>query len=90
VHFPFPDAEQREAIWRRSFPAAAPTSGLDYGKLARLNVAGGSVRNIALNAAFLAADSGEPIAMHHLLAAAQSESAKVERQLSDAETRGWT
>jgi hypothetical protein len=90
VHFPFPDARQREAIWRRSFPAVAPTSGLDFSKLARLNVAGGSVRNIALNAAFLAADGGEPIAMHHLLAAAQAEGAKIERQLSDAETRGWT
>ena len=32
-------------------------------KLARLNVAGGNIRNIALNAAFLAADMGEPVQM---------------------------
>src|SRR5256884_1571385 len=28
VHFPFPDASQRTAIWRRIFPAATPTEGL--------------------------------------------------------------
>ena len=27
VHFPFPDAGEREAIWRRVFPAAAPVAG---------------------------------------------------------------
>jgi hypothetical protein len=90
VNFPFPDAEQREAIWQRSFPAMAPTEGLDFRKLARLHVAGGGVRNIALNAAFLAAEAGEPIAMRHLLAAAHAESAKLERPLGETETRGWT
>jgi SpoVK/Ycf46/Vps4 family AAA+-type ATPase len=90
VHFPFPDAEQREAIWRRSVPATTPTADLDFRKLARLNVAGGSVRNIALNAAFLAADAGEPLAMRHMLAAAHVESAKFERPLSETETRGWS
>jgi hypothetical protein len=89
VNFPFPDAEQREAIWRQSFPAMAPTAGLDFRKLARLHVAGGGVRNIALNAAFLAAEAGEPIAMRHLLAAAHAESAKLERPLGETETRGW-
>jgi hypothetical protein len=48
------------------------------------------VRNIALNAAFLAADAGEPLAMRHMLTAAQVESAKLERPLSETETRGWT
>jgi hypothetical protein len=90
VHFPFPDVEQREAIWRRTVPAAVPIADLDYRKLARLNMAGGSLRNIAVNAAFLAADAGEPLAMRHMLAAAHVESAKIERPLADSETRGWT
>jgi len=89
VHFPFPDAVQREAIWHRAFPANTPTESLDFTKLARLHVAGGAVRNIALNAAFLAADNDEPVTMRHLLAAAQAESAKLERPLSPTETRGW-
>jgi ATPase family associated with various cellular activities (AAA) len=89
VNFPFPDAAQREAIWRHSIPALAPAGELDYRKLARLNVTGGHVRNIALNAAFLAADAGERLGMHHMLAAAHVESAKFERPLSETETRGW-
>jgi hypothetical protein len=89
IHFPFPDAPQREAIWRNSFPAATPIDGLDYAKLARLQVAGGNIRNIALNAAFLAAQAHEPVRMAHLLEAAHAEAGKRERPLSDAETKGW-
>jgi len=54
VQFPFPDATQRMEIWRRAFP---PTQNLDFAKLAKLNIAGGNIRNIALNAAFMAADT---------------------------------
>lgn len=89
VNFPFPDAAHREAIWRRVFPAATPTEGLDPKKLAQLNVTGGNVRNIALNAAFLAAEAGTPVRMAHLVEAARIEAQKIERPLSDAETRGW-
>jgi hypothetical protein len=89
VQFPFPDAQQRQLIWRGVFPAATPLDGVDCAKLARLNVTGGSIRNIAMNAAFLAAESGGPVAMPHLLQAARGEAAKRERSLSDAETRGW-
>ncbi|HEY0265910.1 MAG TPA: ATP-binding protein, partial [Rhizomicrobium sp.] len=89
VPFPFPDASQREQLWRRAFPASAPAAELDFSKLARLNVAGGAVRNISLNAAFLAAEAGEAIGMGHLLRAAQADRAKVERGLSDVEVRGW-
>jgi hypothetical protein len=89
VNFPFPDAAQREAIWRKAFPAATPTEGLDSRKLAQLNVTGGNIRNIALNAAFLAAEAGTPVSMANLLEAAKLEAQKIERPLSDAETRGW-
>jgi ATP-dependent 26S proteasome regulatory subunit len=89
VQFPFPDKAQRSEIWRRAYPAATPTDGLDVGKLARLNIAGGNIRNVALNAAFLAADAGEPVRMAHLLRAARGEYAKLDRPLSDAEIGGW-
>ena len=56
VDFPFPDAMQRRQIWERVFPAETPTSGLNHGRLAALNITGGNIRNIALNAAFLAAE----------------------------------
>jgi hypothetical protein len=89
VQFPFPDQSHREAIWRGVFPNSTPVEGIDFMKLARLNVAGGNIRNIALNAAFLAVESDEPIGMEHLLSAAHSEASKRERPLADAETRGW-
>jgi hypothetical protein len=89
VQFPFPDHTQRERIWRGAFPAATPLVGLDPVRLAQLNVAGGSIRNIAMNAAFLAAESGAGVGMGHLLQAARSEAAKRERPFSDAELRGW-
>jgi SpoVK/Ycf46/Vps4 family AAA+-type ATPase len=89
VRFPFPDATQRAEIWQRIFPSQTPTEDLDVKKLAKLNVAGGNIRNIALNAAFFAADAGEPVGMKHLLRAAQSEYVKLERPLTDAEVKGW-
>jgi hypothetical protein len=89
VQFPFPDAAQRAEIWRRIFPPHAPTEALDIHKLARLNVAGGNIRNIALHAAFLAADAGAPVRMTHLVLAARSEYAKLEKPLTEAEVAGW-
>jgi AAA+ superfamily predicted ATPase len=89
VQFPFPDQALREAIWRSAFPARMPQAGIDPTKLARLNVTGGSIRNIAINAAFRAAELEERVSMAHLLHAAHHEASKRERPLSDAETRGW-
>jgi SpoVK/Ycf46/Vps4 family AAA+-type ATPase len=89
VQFPFPDASQREAIWAKVFPEAAPTRGLDARRLSRLRVAGGNIRNIALNAAFLAAEVGEDVQMHHLRRAAEAEFAKLDRRPSPAETEAW-
>jgi hypothetical protein len=89
VHFPFPDAKQRMRIWEGIFPGSTPTDGLDVEKLARLNVAGGNIRNIALNAAFLAANAGGEVHMEHLLRAVRSEYAKMEKPLTEAEIGGW-
>jgi len=89
VPFPFPDVTQRLEIWRRVFPPQTPTQDLTYSKLARLTVAGGNIHSIAMNAAFLAAAAGSPVQMQHLLRATQSEYAKLEKPLADAEVRGW-
>ncbi|VVB95213.1 Proteasome-activating nucleotidase [uncultured archaeon] len=89
VRFPFPDTSQRAEIWNRIFPEKKFTEGLDTKKLAQLNVAGGNIHNIALNAAFLAADGGEPVRMSHILRAARNECAKLEKSLSEAEIGGW-
>jgi hypothetical protein len=89
INFPFPDHELRRRIWACMFPADTPTSGLDLDKLARLNLPGGNIRNVALNAAFLAADEGSPVRMDHLLMSARQECGKLEKQLSNTEIGGW-
>ncbi|BAY50008.1 AAA ATPase central domain-containing protein (plasmid) [Scytonema sp. HK-05] len=87
--FPFPDSKSRAEIWRRVFPQKTPTQGLNFEKLAQLNLAGGNIRNIALNAAFIAAQAEEPVMMKHILSAAYSECMKLERALTDTEIQGW-
>ncbi|MBD2137761.1 ATP-binding protein [Anabaena sp. FACHB-1237] len=89
VQFPFPDAAQREEIWKRVFPKNTPTEGLNFKKLSSLNTAGGNIRNIAKNAAFIAAANGESVMMKHILQAAKSEYVKLERPMTDNEVRGW-
>ncbi len=89
TQFPFPDSTQRAEIWRRIFPKSTPTEGLDYQKLGQLNVAGGNIRSIALNAAFLAADANDAVTMYYMLQAAKSEYIKLERTLTDTEVKGW-
>jgi hypothetical protein len=89
VNFPFPDLALRRAIWDRMFPPQTPISGLNLDKLARLNFSGGNIRNVALNAAFLAAEEDSPVRMDHLLKSARRECSKLEKQLSGAEIGGW-
>jgi hypothetical protein len=90
VQFPFPDFAHRTEIWRRVFPVETPTQEIDPALLARLTIAGGNIRNIALAAAFLAAEEGTPVRMGHLRRAAQNEYAKLEKPLTSAELGGWT
>lgn len=85
IQFPFPDRDQRADIWRRVFPAAAPLDGIDPDALARMTVPGGSIRSIALSAAFAAAEDGTPVTVDHVMRAARVEYAKSERSLTDAE-----
>lgn len=82
VQFPFPDALQRTEIWRKVFPSATPTQDIRPEKLAQLSLAGGNIQNIALNAAFIAADEGMSVGMSHISRAAKSEFNKLEKPFS--------
>ena len=89
VDFPFPAEDERAEIWRRVLPPRAPVKDIDPSLLAQLTVAGGSIRNIALSGAFLAAEEGDRLQMRHMLAAARTEYLKLERSLTPTEVRGW-
>jgi len=86
VDFPFPGAEERMAIWRHIFPAGTPLDqDFDFGRLARLNLAGGNIHNVAINAAFLAARENSPVTMPLVLSAARDEFRKLERPARDSD-----
>lgn len=89
IQFPFPDLNHRAEIWRRIFPPETPTSQIDFARLARLSIPGGSIRNIALHAAFLAASDSDFVTMKHLADAARCEYAKLEKPLTETEIGGW-
>jgi len=85
IEFPFPDADHRRRIWQKMFPPEAPLGALDFAALARFEVPGGNIRNIAVNAAFLAAAANQPIAEMHVLLAARREYAKIDKLITAAE-----
>ena len=91
VNFPFPGPTERKLIWQKVFPLNTPLNeGLDYDRLARFNLTGGSIHNIALNAAFLAAQAGTPVTVQFILNAARAEFRKLERPINEAEFRWQT
>jgi len=87
IEFPFPDHEHRRQIWQVVFPREAPLAeDLDFDVLAReIKLAGGNIKNIALAAAFYAADDGKVIRMPHLWQAARREHQKLGRTWREAE-----
>ena len=90
INCPFPDAVHRSRIWQHIFPTLAPVSAqLNFETLGQLRVSGGNIRNIAMNAAFIASELNESICMDHILQAVHEEYAKLEKRLTEDELRGW-
>jgi SpoVK/Ycf46/Vps4 family AAA+-type ATPase len=87
IHFPFPDEADRGRIWAGIWPAETPLAGdVDLGLLARqFKLSGGNIKNVALAAAFLAAEDGGVVRMPHLLQATRREYQKLGKPLSMAE-----
>ena len=76
VDFPLPQPAERTRMWTQAFPPGVPTHALDPAALARLDLTGGQIRNVALGAAFLAAEAGTPVTMALVSEAARREYAK--------------
>jgi len=89
VQFPFPQAAEREKIWRGVFPKNTPTENLHYDKLARLEIPGGVIRSVAVNAAFHGAGAGSGVTMQHLLQAVREEYTKSEKTLLPELVADW-
>ena len=89
VDFPFPGVAERKTMWQKAFPPKTPTDGLDAERLARLNVTGGHIAVIALNAAFDAARAGTPVTMPIVLNSARIEFRKLGRPINETDFR-WS
>ena len=87
VEFPFPDEADRHRIWEKIWPDDTPRSpDMDVDFMARrFEIAGGNIRNIALAAAFLAADDGRVVGMDHLIQATKREYQKMGKVVVDGE-----
>jgi hypothetical protein len=87
IEFPFPEDEDRLRIWHTVWPREVPLAAdVDLPRLAQqFRLSGGSIRNIALSAAFLAAEQGEPVAMRHLMRATRREQQKMGRLVNEEE-----
>lgn len=85
IDLPFPDAEHRHQIWAGIWPEGTPRDrDVDLGALAqRFEMTGGNIRNVALAAAFLAAEEGAVVKMSHLLHATQREYQKTGKLLRE-------
>jgi ATP-dependent 26S proteasome regulatory subunit len=92
VNFPFPGIMDRRRLWEKVFLQedvarklpGPPLETLDYEKLARLNLTGGHIHNVALNACFMAADSkSQKVTMLLVLEAARAEFLKLNRPLNE-------
>ncbi len=84
IKFNLPDAQNRHLIWQKIFPPNAPCSSLDLKFLAQnFEITGASIRNVALTAAFFAADDGGVIEMTHIIKAIQREYQKIGQLLRD-------
>jgi ATPase family associated with various cellular activities (AAA) len=88
IDFPFPSDIERRCIWERVFPPEAQRDGLDFAALSRLEIPGGHIRSIAVNAAFLAAGERKPIGMGHVMRATRREYAKLDKPLLTAGLSG--
>ena len=83
VTFPFPTKKFRLQMWQQVFPEQTPLREIDYERMAGFRLTGGSIFNIALNAAFIAADAGKPVDMRYLLEATRIEFFKRERLIDE-------
>lgn len=90
IEYPFPEEADRLEIWRKAFPHELPLGdSVDLPFMARqFKLAGGNIKNIALAAAFLAADDvnsgSEPkVEMEHIVRATRREYQKMGKLITE-------
>jgi SpoVK/Ycf46/Vps4 family AAA+-type ATPase len=85
VEFPFPTHADRCRIWASIWPNETPRDeAVDADDLGRrFEMTGGNIRNVALAAAFLAADDGGRVQLKHVMRATQREFQKMGKLIDE-------
>jgi hypothetical protein len=91
IDFPSPDAEHRRLIWERAMRPGVPRADdVDLDVLAeRFDLTGGNIRNVALAAAYFAAEEGRPVSMADLMRGTQREFLKLGRLYQESDFAPW-
>jgi hypothetical protein len=85
VDFPLPEEADRLRIWQVLFPPGVPRApDVEFESLAqRFKLSGGSIRNVIVSSAYLAASSGGTVTMGHLLHGTRRELQKMGKLVED-------
>lgn len=91
VEFPFPDADCRRQLWEKVFPKQIEFEEvLNYEFLAaNFELSGSHIKNIAVQAAFYAADEKKGVNMEHIMKALQIEIRKMGKRISREDLREY-
>ncbi len=91
INFRIPDAGLRLEIWKSVFPGAVSLEeDVDFRWLAeRFDLTGAYIKNIALSAAFAAAEEGGPVNMLHILKGLKREMVKEGRTLEQSKLESF-
>ncbi|MDE6433955.1 MAG: ATP-binding protein [Lachnospiraceae bacterium] len=84
IEFPFPDVDCRRRLWEKVFPEQMEFEEVpDYEFLAaNFELSGSHIKNIAVQAAFFAADEKKGVNMEHIMKALQIEVRKMGKRIS--------
>ena len=84
IEFQIPEPAERLAIWKSGFPNSAPLADdIDLDFLAQnFKIAGGSIHNVTVYAAFLAAETAGKITMAHVIGSLKREYQKLGRLIT--------
>jgi winged helix domain-containing protein/ATPase family protein associated with various cellular activities (AAA) len=87
VDFPTPEESDRQRLWEEFLGAGLPVANdVDLAFLAgSFELSGGNIRNIALTAAYLAADAGHAVTMADLVVGTEREYRKLGRLCVESE-----
>lgn len=86
VDFLMLDTKHRKEIWKKCFELIVPINDIDFEFLAQqLKISAGNIRNIILNAAFLAVADSDVVEMKHIIRATKREFNKIGKPCLESE-----